>query len=185
MLPTPPMITTISAFMVKSTPDRGVEGEKDADQRARHRRQRAAERERERRHRGGIDTDQAGAGRIDGQRAHRGAEAREFENEPDCQAECAGDAEGEHPVGREREADDLHRRIEIIVEAVVRREGELRGALEHEQAVRTSPGWCRPRGRRGSGRGAPAAASGTGRSASWPRTSPAPTAPGRGADRST
>ena len=47
--------------------------------------------------------------------------------------ERAGDAEGEHPVGGEGEAQMRTGVVEIVVEAVVRRERHLRRALEHEQ----------------------------------------------------
>ena len=67
------MMTTISAFMVKTTPDRGAEGQEHADQHAAGGDQRAAEREGERRDRGDVDRDQLRGDRIDRDGADRGA----------------------------------------------------------------------------------------------------------------
>ena len=53
------MITMISAFMVKTTPDRGIEGQKHADEHAAGRDQRAAERKGQRRDVRHVDADQA------------------------------------------------------------------------------------------------------------------------------
>jgi hypothetical protein len=133
MLPIPPIITTTSAFMVNSTPIDGLNVRKRAHERAGHRHQCAPARKRDRGHRGGIDADETRACRFDRERPHRGAEARAFEDQPDREPERTGDAEGQYAIGREGEAYDAHWRVEIIVETVVRRERELRRALEHEQ----------------------------------------------------
>ena len=106
MLPTPPIITTTSAFMVNSTPIGGIEGEEGAHQRAGDRHQRAAARKRDRRHGGSVDADEARARGLDRERTHRRAEARALEDEPDRDPEHAGDGEGQHPVGGEGEAED-------------------------------------------------------------------------------
>ena len=119
MLPTPPIITTTSAFMVNSTPIAGLKVRKVLTSVPATATSAPPRREGDRRHRGGVDADQAGAGRLDRERTHRGAEPRALQEQPDREPERAGDAEGEHPVGGEGEADDLHRRVEIVVEAVV------------------------------------------------------------------
>ena len=131
MLPTPPIITTTSAFMVNSTPMAGLKVRKvltsvpatatSAPPQANASADMA-----------GVDADQAApVGSMASARI--AAPKRVRVRNSQMASPNAGDAECEHPVGGEREADDAHRRVEIVVEAVVRREGELRRALEHEQ----------------------------------------------------
>ena len=70
------MMTTISAFMVKTTPIAALKVRNMLDQHAAGRDQRAAEREREGRRLAHVDRDQLRRDRIDRDGAHRGAGAR-------------------------------------------------------------------------------------------------------------
>ena len=70
MLPTPPMITTISAFMVNTTPIEALKVRNMLISTPRGGDQRAAEREGEGRRAAHVDRDELGRDRIDRDRAH-------------------------------------------------------------------------------------------------------------------
>ena len=108
MLPTPPMTTTTSAFMVNSMPMAGLKERKVLTSAPGGRGERAAgwRRQAPKAPRTSMPTSSR-ADRVDGQGPQRGAESGAVEDEPDREAEDAGHREGQHAVGREGEAQDV------------------------------------------------------------------------------
>src|SRR5271169_2778737 len=109
MLPTPPMITTTSAFIVNSMPIEGLKVRRVLTSVPARGDERAAAGEGEGGKAANVDADKLGARWIDRQRPQRGAESGVVERKPDRAAEHARHREGEHAVGGESEAEKVQR----------------------------------------------------------------------------